>query len=292
MLLKIFQNLIKNKDIRYFQKNIFYIILFRILRLYCKKEIVVNIYNFKLYCSFKKNVGSHSIIKKCRSDNETVFKSINKITKKKIVFFDCGANHGFFSLYFSKHNKKNLVFCFEASPLTFIKLKQNISLNKLKNIYAYNNAISNVSNKIVGIKQSYRDAETKITFAKNTDYKVKTINIDFFLNNLKKINQNEYQVIIKLDVEGQDLNALRGALKIIKKKKPMIIFEMSNEYLLNLKNKSYLKKFLKKYSYEIYDTNLKKTNLDKLNKKIKENKKKYNALGDVFFIETNYFRKK
>ena len=65
-------------------------------------------------------------------------------------------------------------------------------------------------------------------------------------------------MIIKLDIEGNEINAIKGALEVIKKSHPLIIIEFSKYIFENMDNIDYLKNFLIKYDYSIYNTNCKK----------------------------------
>ena len=71
-------------------------------------------------------------------------------------------------------------------------------------------------------------------------------------------------MIIKLDVEGNEINVIKGALDLIKKSNPLIIIEFSKYIFENLDNIDYLKNFLIQYDYSIYDTNYNKQDLDNI----------------------------
>ena len=60
-------------------------------------------------------------------------------------------------------------------------------------------------------------------------------------------NLNEKISAIKIDTEGEDLNVLLGAEKLINKDRPQIIIEVREE------NKFKISKFLRDYSYKLYD---------------------------------------
>ena len=59
------KNFIKNKDIRNFKKNYYYYLFFRLIRNFLNRYLEVKIYNFKIFASNKKNITSHSLLKKC-----------------------------------------------------------------------------------------------------------------------------------------------------------------------------------------------------------------------------------
>ena len=58
----------------------------------------------------------------------------------------------------------------------------------------------------------------------------------FFLALVNKINLNDYQTIIKLDIEGGETKALEGGFNLIKKASPLIIIEFS-KFIFNDQSK-------------------------------------------------------
>ena len=83
-----FQNFIKNKDIRNYQKNYYYYLLFRLVRKFLNSYLEVKIFNFKILASNKKNKTSHALLKKCDFDDQSELQLINLISKKRKIFFN------------------------------------------------------------------------------------------------------------------------------------------------------------------------------------------------------------
>ena len=83
-----FQNFIKNKDIRNYQKNYYYYLLFRLVRKFLNSYLEVKIFNFKILASNKKNKTSHALLKKCDFDDQSELQLINLISKKRKFFFN------------------------------------------------------------------------------------------------------------------------------------------------------------------------------------------------------------
>ncbi len=57
------------------------------------------------------------------------------------IVVDIGAHHGVFTL-FAATQTRNSIYAFEASPLNFKILAQNLAANKLKHVVAFNSAVS------------------------------------------------------------------------------------------------------------------------------------------------------
>lgn len=183
-------------------------------------------------------------------------KVLFKWLKNKIKFnnvIDAGAYLGNHSVYFSNHFKN--VLSFEPNPYSYELLKLNTKSRK--NIKIFNAGLSNRSS----IKDfyNYEINHGGSSIIKNKDipytkYRAKFHNLDQ-LNLKKKID------LIKIDVEGHELNVLKGMVKTLKKSNPIIIFESQKNEIINgtsrtinfLKSKGY-SKF---YSIENYpNTNI------------------------------------
>lgn len=165
------------------------------------------------------------------------------IGKNKIIF-DIGAHIGSFSLKYSKNNK---IYAFEPNKENYLFLIQNVRDNKLeKNIIIFNFSISN-KNGFRKLKLSSGSGGHSFhTISKNYE-KVKTIALDEFIK-LRKISHVD---IIKIDVEGDELNVLIGAKKLLEKMSPVIIVELHPWYI---SSKKILKK-LKEFNYKVNSIN-------------------------------------
>ena len=280
-----FQNFIKNKDIRNFQNNYYYYLLFRLVRKFLNSYLEVKIFNFKILASNKKNKTSHALLKKCDFDDQSELQLINLISKKRKIFLiDCGCNYGFYSFYTASLSKQNFVIAVEASITTAKDFEKNLKVNKFNNIILKKLAISNIDNMTVPFNESENDWESSLThneFDKKKIIKIKTQKIDTILKN-KKID--DYFLFIKLDIEGNELQAIEGAKNTIKKFNPIIIIELSSYILKKNKNLDYLKFFLKEFDYNIYDTKKKLVTLNNIIKLIKKLDTQHKTIGNYYLI--------
>ena len=157
----IFQKYLNEKDIQIFKNNFLYYIIFRIIRNFLSKDIILNIYNFKVSGSIKKNKTSYYLLKKCEFGDFEELNLIKKISRENnIIFLDCGCNYGFYSLFTASLSEKNIVISVEASRKTYEELKKNLNLNKLPNINPINKAISNFDNQSILLNESKNDWES------------------------------------------------------------------------------------------------------------------------------------
>ena len=288
LLTSIFQKYLKNRDIRDFKKNIFYYLFFRIIRNFLVHDIILNIYNFKIYGSIKKNKTSYFLLKKCEFGDYHELKTIKKFSNKnKLIFIDCGCNYGFYSFYAASLSERNKIISIEASKDTSKEFIKNQNLNSFKNVFFFNNAVSNSVDENVSFYESLNDWESSQThnnFEFSSELKVKSIKIDSLL---QENSLGDYVVIIKLDVEGNEINVIKGALEVIKKLEPLIIIEFSKYIFENQDNIDYLKNFLNKYNYSIYDTNYNKKNLKNILEMLKNLQKRYKTIGNFYLIKNS-----
>tara|TARA_A100001388_G_scaffold276979_1_gene266332 strand:- start:181 stop:1095 length:915 start_codon:yes stop_codon:yes gene_type:complete len=282
----IFQKYIEAKDIRFFKSKISYYLIFRIFRNFLINDIIINIYSFKIFGSVTKNKTSYFLLKKCEFGDYHELNTIKKFSnKKKIMFIDCGCNYGFYSFYSASLSDENKILAFEASKKTSIEFLKNLKINKFSNIKFENKAISNSNNIEIKFNESENDwesSESHSDFNLSLVSSVKTFKLDTLVN---KVNLQDYNTIIKLDIEGGETKAIEGAFNLIKKVSPLIIMEFS-KYIFDDKLKVlFLKNFLQEFDYSIYDTNCVKKNLDELLIKLDKLSKRHKTIGNFYLIK-------
>ena len=142
---------------------------------------------------------------------------IYKTLKTGSCFIDGGANIGFFSLIASKIvGKTGTVFSFEPTPLTHNYLKKNTNINNASNVtisrYGLSSSKKQLPFQMFGNPEGnsiISDKACKLT-DENEIIQINTISIDEFCteNKISRID------LIKLDIEGQELEAIKGAKKL------------------------------------------------------------------------------
>jgi FkbM family methyltransferase len=288
LITRLLQSYLKNRDIKSLKGNIIYYLLFRICRKFINKYIKIQVGNFKILASYKKNKTSYFLLKKCYFGDDYELKTIEKFCKlNKIFLLDCGANYGFYSFYTASLSTKNKVIAFEASMNTSKEFQANLALNNFKNIKLKNLAITNKENNFLNFNESIKDWESSLrdnSFAEFSLQKIKTTKIDYILKN-KKLHK--YFLFIKLDIEGSEFDAIKGSLETIKKYSPLIIIEFSKYNLDNRDNLKFLDYFLKKFDYSVYTTNKKKINLRRILKLLKNLDENHQTIGNYCLIKND-----
>ena len=168
--------------------------------------------------------------------------------KNRCVCFDVGANIGNHSLEFSKHFKR--VYSFEPNPMVFKLLNINASLTN--NIIAQNVGLSNSQKTIKVPKNIYETniGSTKVVeqkFVASEDFhEFKLTELDNFVKE-NKINSIDY---IKIDIEGHELECIKGGELTLRHYSPVLTIEILKEDIVNGKSNSI--KLLDKYGYKFF----------------------------------------
>ena len=153
------------------------------------------------------------------------FDFIKRYLKKGMVVVDIGANIGLYSMFFSKYVGENgKIISFEPFPVTYEHLLQNLKINNICNVTAYNYAISDRKESRVIYKDQYNDGANSLVFDENNNgnEKVTTLIFDDFWNEtLSKLISDIN--LIKIDVEGWELFVLKGMIKTLNEKSPVIL---------------------------------------------------------------------
>jgi FkbM family methyltransferase len=150
------------------------------------------------------------------------------------VFIDIGANVGFFSLL-SSYTFDNVI-SFEPTPRTNKSLKDNIKLNKIKNIQVYDCALSDTKGEMTLYENPYNaggNSLTKVageTIAKSgrDDWGKHEVDVKTLDEILDKNNQEAIS-LIKIDVEGHEAEVLKGSQNTLSKYRPIIFAEIGEK---------------------------------------------------------------
>ena len=288
LITRLLQKYLKNKDIKSLKGNFFYYLLFRLCRKFLNNHIEIKIGNFKIFASNNKNKTSYFLLKKCYFGDDNELETIEKFSKlNKVFLLDCGANYGFYSFYTASLSVENKIIAFEASTNTSKEFKANLALNNFKNIELENLAVTKKENEFLNFNESVKDWESSLidnSFVTSGSTRIKTTKIDYILKNQ---NLDEFYLFIKLDIEGNEFDAIKGSLETIKKYSPLIIIEFSKYNLSNnIDNLNFLDSFLEKFDYSIYTTKKKKIKSVKILNLLKNLNRRHQTIGNYYLIKS------
>lgn len=171
------------------------------------------------------------------------------------VIIDIGANTGFESIYFAKKFPNCLVYSYEPTSYAYTSLEASRALNYLSNLKTYklgvgegsyeieiNSPTANSGNK--GAASINNNYDVDETFIKET---IQIVPLDSHIEEDVKVS------FIKIDTQGYELNVLKGAIKTIKRNKPVILFEHEDEYHNDpLAARKSISDFLHSLNYRIF----------------------------------------
>ena len=145
--------------------------------------------------------------------------------KKGTSVIDIGANFGQMTIEFSKAaGSDGEVFSFEAQDFVYRYLQQNIAANNCNNVQLFHNAVWETAGKTMYFPEP--DLSGPAPYSGNTvtveakTNPVQTVTID-------SIDFKKPVSFMKIDIEGADIFALRGAKETMLKHRMPVIFEFT-----------------------------------------------------------------
>lgn len=138
---------------------------------------------------------------------------------KNATILDVGSNIGNHTLYFLLERGANAAYCFEPAKETFDILKKNMEINNLVDrTHLYNVGVGSSSGKAcISLRRDKNTAYTQISLQDGGD--VRVLSID-------ELGIKEKVGFIKIDVEGFELEVLKGMQELLKRDKPFMMVEI------------------------------------------------------------------
>jgi FkbM family methyltransferase len=171
-------------------------------------DLEINTLRESGYYRASKMANSSSFLR----DEVSTLMCISMILQKHDTFIDVGANIGVFSstiARFSHLNDNFNIYAFEANPSTYERLEKN-SIEH--GFHSFNIGISNRECELEFIDGAVSHVFTTVDNACNYNIKEKIIQVK--CSRLDGFNIIGDSIIIKIDVEGQELEVLEGARKL------------------------------------------------------------------------------
>jgi FkbM family methyltransferase len=176
-----------------------------------------------------------------RCDLVEMQKVLNIIDLKQKNVLDIGANIGNHTAIFAE--VANKVYAFEPHPNSFKLL--DINLSKYKNVKIFNLGLSDKQSILTAVSPHRNIGASAIS--NRLAEKNESI-WEFNCVKLDDVKEIENISLIKIDVEGHEYQALKGAEKLLMKEKPIILLEQNADVIYD--NSSQSVELLKKIGYE------------------------------------------
>jgi len=157
-------------------------------------------------------------------------KFLSGYMKNGMSYFDIGANNGYFySLKLAKKFPDAKIYAFEPDPKISYHFEKNIIKNSIRNIKIENIALAEIDAEDALLT---RDLGANGYLLRTKNSKVEAIQVkckkfDTYINE-NKIDKVD---IIKVDIEGGELNFLRGSRGAIELYRPILILEVNDLFL-------------------------------------------------------------
>ncbi len=161
---------------------------------------------------------------------EPEFLWIKEVLTKDSVFIDIGANVGAYLYTLEHHLKPENIFAFEPNQQLFRRLKRlfpkanlfSLALSDISTVAEFK--IPVINGEKVHTRGTLQTSIKEKNEEKTILQKVEVKPLDNLNLNLKKLD------FIKIDVEGNEMQTLRGARKTIKQYKPILMVEMEQRH--------------------------------------------------------------
>jgi FkbM family methyltransferase len=146
------------------------------------------------------------------------------------VFYDIGANVGFFTVLGAKlAGSAGQVYAFEPVPENAAYVRLNVRLNRFRNVRVIEKAVSSQSGQGELWIAEYSGGAALTTAAMPPDAKkkiaIEVVSVDdlVFRHNWRRPS------VIKIDVEGAEMDALKGMAGTLRGVQPVLIYEIDDQ---------------------------------------------------------------
>ncbi len=162
---------------------------------------------------------------------DEVFAALHPRMKDYDAVIEIGANVGFFSLFFcaSRRSATVPVYCFEPSALAFTRLTANLAANHSQTVFAIPAAVANTS----GLVRFYEpvghltNGSMVQSFAAIFSDEVRTTMVPGVTGEaVHALVAEPVRVLMKIDVEGAEMDVLNSLRALIDDKHPDVVLEV------------------------------------------------------------------
>ena len=148
-----------------------------------------------------------------------VLETLSRLIRPGMVCYDFGASIGYITLLFARHCPR--VYAFEPSPVAIAEMRAHLDANKFTHVEIVPNPVSDHARSITfSITENAYGSGITSGETQWSSIKVDALTLDEFCRT------HEPPDIIKIDIEGEEANALRGASGVLSKHRPIICCEL------------------------------------------------------------------
>lgn len=155
--------------------------------------------------------------------------ALHELVQPGMVLYDIGANIGYISLMMARlSGMDGKVFSFEALPANLRRLKENISLNNMDSVIkVHSKAVVDLTHPVRFLAHSSTSMGKAAGSAGRVEeydqeITVEGLALDDFVYKQKQAEPD----IIKMDIEGGEMLAVKGMKRLLKERKPILLVEL------------------------------------------------------------------
>jgi len=179
----------------------------------------------------------------CGIREETSVKWLLSQIDERDIFYDIGANFGYYTVIVAK--KVSKVVSFEPYSKSFKLLRKNVELNNLTNVELFNLGLGDKNDErmlYVPSKKNLASFYNGLHSDKNIISKelVHLFSLDYFMER----SDNLFPTWIKMDIEGYEYFVIKGAVNTLKMYKPRLFVELHPKILGRPRLKELIKTLL------------------------------------------------
>lgn len=184
--------------------------------------------------------------------NEFVF--LDSVLRAGMTFIDGGANDGIYSLFAAKRvGTSGAVIAVEPSSREYQRLSENVRLNSLP-IETVQAALGRApGNAKLAIAEAGHEGQNTIGDAVSNPKVATQEHEDVVVTTIDELASDRRLDVLKLDVEGSEIDALLGGTETLRRDRPLILLEAEDERLASQgRTKDDLRAILTELDYELY----------------------------------------
>jgi FkbM family methyltransferase len=173
-------------------------------------------------------------------DGETQ-QEISEWFKPESVFYDLGANVGYYSFFANQFISSGVIYAFEPIPVNAAIFQSHLKLNSKKiknqNIQLLPFAVSDKEQTVIFTNNS--NLAEGNTYVKSSLHGTPSGTLEVKSYSIDSLVENGYRIpdIIKIDVEGAEYDVLLGAVKTLEQYKPKLLLATHDCHVPGIKDR-------------------------------------------------------
>lgn len=193
-----------------------------------QKHIRQTLHGVKLIIDPANDSGVELSIYQTGTYEKGTIQLLHQFLKPGDTFVDIGANIGLMSAIASQIvGGKGKVIAIEPNPETVAILEQNLQLNNCPNVEILEIGLAAEPGEALLFENRHVNRGGASLINQSRSCGPENVSHDVHLSTLNEVCANETVSLIKIDVEGFELEVLKGGIAALKRDRPVIIVEVS-----------------------------------------------------------------